>query len=117
MQEQLGAYIAIRAINEYANSALPNAPVRPDEPQRRTLRRLFFAAARLARGTRASVPAGRIVGRTPPVRRPADKPSPGVWPGPEWQAAPGNKASRRPTPIDPGSSISANATSTADLAS
>jgi hypothetical protein len=42
--------IAIRANNEYANSALPDAPVRPDPPRRRTLRRLIAVARRVHGG-------------------------------------------------------------------
>src|SRR6266516_6320903 len=94
MQEQLGAYIAIRAINEFANSALPNAPVRPDPPKRR---RVLRAIVRLFVGTRASIPAGRTVGRTPGVRRAADNPEPGDWPGRLWQTPPARPADPHPT--------------------
>ncbi len=53
--QELGAFIAIRAINELANSALPDAPVRPDPPRRRPLHRLINAARRPFQGTGAFV--------------------------------------------------------------
>ena len=109
----LGIYIAIRAINEYANSALPNAPIRPDPAKRRTLRRLIHAAKRLHQGIGASTSPGRTVGRTPAVRRQADKPAPGDWPGRAWQATPATQ------PVEGGGhpSTTASADSSIELVS
>jgi hypothetical protein len=44
MQQQLVAWIAIRAINKQADSALPDAPVCLDIPRRRPLQQLIHAA-------------------------------------------------------------------------
>jgi hypothetical protein len=117
MQDLLGPYIAIHAVNEYANSALPNAPIRADPPKRRTLHRLIHAAMRHVQGSRASTPSARTVGRTPSVRRPADKPAPGDWPGRSWQAPPANPTSTPPAHADPCRSTSPSARSTADIVS
>jgi hypothetical protein len=44
MTSIITALLAIQATNELANSALPNAPVRPDPPKRQTVGRLIQAA-------------------------------------------------------------------------
>jgi hypothetical protein len=49
--EALVAYLARTAMNEYANSALPNAPVRPDPPRRRPVRRVIQTISRRVQGT------------------------------------------------------------------
>jgi hypothetical protein len=114
----LGIYIAIRAINEYANSALPNAPLRPDPPKRRTLRRLIAAAARYVYGMRPSTASARTVGRIPSVRRPADRPAPGDWPGRgTWQAPSTNPTSTPSANADPSPLSSPGAKSTVDVPS
>ncbi|GAA1630896.1 hypothetical protein GCM10009744_18760 [Kribbella alba] len=82
----IGAFLAVQATNELANSALPDAPVRPDPPKRRPGRRLIDAAARIVQGIRASAPAGRSVGRVLAVRRGAGRPAADDGPGRVWES-------------------------------
>lgn len=82
----IGAFLAVQATNELANSALPDAPVRPDPPKRQPGRQLIGAAARIVQGVRASAPAGRTVGRVPAALRGADRPAADDGPGRIWQS-------------------------------